>query len=228
MKKILFLFVITLILVSAVSIALANEKDIERVDIIHYLAPKSMESHRDAKSQICYKLLGIKWGTLPITYTINPTNPQNLSEEFVTYAISSSAETWDNATSSELFNDSYIINYDAQYGIKNNENAIVFGDYPNDNVIAITSYWYNTKTKKILEFDILFNTRFLWGDATKNSSLMDLQNIATHELGHGIGMNDVYRTACSEVTMYGYSSYGETKKRTLEQPDIIGLQKMYG
>ena len=57
---------------------------------------------------------------------------------------------------------------------------------------------------------------------------MDLQNIATHELGHSAGLNDIYSSTCSEVTMYGYSSYGETKKRTLEQPDITGLQKIYG
>lgn len=57
---------------------------------------------------------------------------------------------------------------------------------------------------------------------------MDLQNIATHELGHGVGPGDIYSSSCSEVTMYGYSSYGENKKRALEQQDIIGLQKMYG
>jgi tryptophanase len=46
--------------------------------------------------------------------------------------------------------------------------------------------------------------------------------------GHGVGLDDVYDTACSEVTMYGYSTYGEIKKRDLETPDIIGLQKLYG
>jgi len=30
------------------------------------------------------------------------------------------------------------------------------------------------------------------------------------------------------VTMYGYSDYGEIIKRTLEQPDITGLQTLYG
>ncbi len=40
-------------------------------------------------------------------------------------------------------------------------------------------------------------------------------------------MDDIYSTTCSEVTMYGISYYGETQKRTLEQPDITGLQKMY-
>jgi len=57
---------------------------------------------------------------------------------------------------------------------------------------------------------------------------MDLENIAVHELGHTVGLSDIYSTACSEVTMYGYSTEGETSKRTLEQPDITGLQRMYG
>jgi len=57
---------------------------------------------------------------------------------------------------------------------------------------------------------------------------MDLQNIATHEIGHGVGLADVYQTACSEVTMYSYSTEGEIIKRTFETPDITGLQKLYG
>jgi len=57
---------------------------------------------------------------------------------------------------------------------------------------------------------------------------MDLQNIATHELGHAVGLNDIYSGSCSYVTMYGYSTEGDIGKRTLEQPDITGLQTMYG
>ena len=57
---------------------------------------------------------------------------------------------------------------------------------------------------------------------------MDLQNIATHELGHGVGLADIYDTTCSAVTMYGYSNNGDIQKRTLEVPDIRGLQTLYG
>ena len=56
---------------------------------------------------------------------------------------------------------------------------------------------------------------------------MDLQNIATHELGHAVGMDDIYTDSCSHVTMYGYSYEGDTEKRTLELPDIEGLLRMY-
>ncbi len=199
--------------------------ELERVDFIHYAKPTKPGG---PKTETCYKLMGVKWNTLPVSYVINPSNPQGLVAEFITGAVSTSAETWDAATSSELFNNAYTVDYTAQYGVQNYVNAVAFGDYPDSNVIAVTSVWYTRVGKRIVEFDMLFNTRFSWGDATIDPSKMDLQNIATHELGHGAGLADVYSTACSTVTMYGYSTEGETQKRTLEQPDVTGLQKMYG
>lgn len=198
-----------------------------RVDFIHYAKPDGLPG-KGPQENSCYKLMGVEWKALPVNYTINPTNADGLSKEFVTGAISTSAETWDTETAIELFNDSYQVDYSAQYGLQNFQNAIVFGNYPDSRVIAVTSVWYTNKGKQIVEFDMLFNDYFQWGDANYNPSVMDLQNIATHELGHGVGMNDIYSTTCSVVTMYGYSNYGETDKRTLEPPDIAGLEKMYG
>ncbi|MBI2575132.1 matrixin family metalloprotease [Candidatus Woesearchaeota archaeon] len=199
---------------------------LERVDFIHYARPEN--PGKGQKAATCYKLLGVKWKTLPVSYVINPSNPYNMSEGFVTGAVSASAETWDAATSAELFNDAYSVDYSADYGVQNFVNALAFGDYPDSGVIAVTSVWYTPVGKRIVEFDMLFNTRFAWGDATANPAVMDLQNIATHELGHAAGLDDIYSTSCSAVTMYGYSSYGEMSKRTLEQPDVTGLQRMYG
>ena len=237
MKKLLIALMITAMLLVPVVIA-ENSKDkakandprepLDKIIFIHYKDGTAKQVGGAAKSPTCYSLMGIKWGSLPVSYVINPTNPHGLSESFVISAISTSAETWDAKTSKELFNNVYTTNYFATYGVQNYQNAIIFGDYPSDNVIAVTSIWYTTRGKQIVEFDIMFNTRFTWGDAAVNSAKMDLQNIATHELGHAVGLNDIYTTSCSAVTMYGYGSYGETQKRTLEQPDITGLQKLYG
>lgn len=199
--------------------------ELERVDFIHYAKPSNLG--KPPKTTTCYKLMGVKWSNLPVSYVINPTNPQGLSSDFVASAIFNSAETWDLATASELFNNAYTLNNSAQYGVQNFENAIVFGDYPDSNVIGVTSVWFTRVGKQIVEFDMLLNTDFAWGDATVNSSVMDLENIATHEFGHSVGLSDIYSTSCASITMYGYSDYGETSKRTLEQADITGLQKMY-
>ena len=204
---------------------------LEKIEFIHWKKDfAKLEGAKAPKPPACYKFLTptkIKWTVLPVSYEINPTNPQGLAEAFVTTAVSASAETWDAATSKELMNDAYTVDYTAAYGVQDYKNAITFGDYPTAGVIAVTSVWYNPTTKAIVEFDIMFNTDWTWGDAIVDTSTMDLQNIATHEFGHGVGLADVYDSACSAVTMYGYSDYGEIIKRTLENPDITGLLKLY-
>jgi len=223
---------------SGIAVAISNQgaekskaPDLEKIEFIHWKKDFARPGAAGAKTPTCYKFLTptkIRWKTLPVNYEINPTNPQNLDESFVTGAVFNSAETWDTVTSKELMNDVYTVDYTATYGVQNYENAIVFGNYPTEGVIAVTTVWYNPATKAIVEFDVMFDTDWTWGDAAVDSTKMDLQNIATHELGHGVGLADVYQDACSTVTMYGYSDYGETQKRTLETPDITGLQKLYG
>mgnify|MGYP001563405290 CR=1 FL=1 len=234
MKKtilIVSIFVIILLAASYVATASENKKikePLDKITFIHYKDGTVKEFGKAARDPICYKLLGVKWNNLPVSYVINPSNPQGLSEDFVTTAIFTSAETWDNSVSKELFNNIYNINYFAISGIQDFKNTIAFGDYSDSNVIAVTSIWYTRRTKQIVEFDMLFDTDFVWGDVDVNSGVMDLQNIATHELGHGVGLGDIYSTVCSQVTMYGYSDYGETIKRDLTLQDITGLQKIYG
>lgn len=212
----------------------ANAPDLEKIEFIHwrkgYGKPEWAKAPKAPKAPSCYKFLTptkVKWTVLPVNYEINPTNTQGLTEEFVTTAIFNSAETWDAVTTRELMGN-YGVDYTAAYGVQNYENAIVFGDYPTKGVIAVTIVWYNPAAKAIVEFDVMLDTDWVWGDATVDQTLMDLQNIATHELGHGVGLGDIYDSVCSAVTMYGYSDYGETQKRTLDQPDITGLNKLYG
>lgn len=183
----------------------------------------------------CYAFLGkwVKWKELLVNYVIDPDNPYGLTKEFITDAICAGAEEWNSWTSAGLFG-AYSIDYDATWDIDapDGRNELLFGNYSEQRVIAVTVVWGYFSgppgNRKIVEFDILFNTDFSWGDATVDSAVMDLQNIATHELGHGAGLDDLYETACSEETMYGYSDYGETKKRDLGTGDITGIQELYG
>ena len=76
---------------------------------------------------------------------------------------------------------------------------------------------------------MLLNTGSDWqfGNADSDSLKMDLQNIATHELGHSAGMGDLYSLSCDQETMFGYSQEGETNKRDLNNGDIAGITSLY-
>jgi len=204
--------------------------DLVRVDYIHYANTKS--AARPAKSSQGYKLLGVKW-IAQEGYSINNGSiPAYLNEQEAVNDIEASSQEWDDnttcsyTTNANLFGDIKTDN-SAVYGNYDETNAIDFGtlDYPN--AIAITSIWYSRRTKAILEYDIRFNTAFYWS-TNGAPDKMDIQNIATHEFGHAVGLDDIYNSSYSEVTMYGYADYGQTNKQILDTPDITGLQKMYG
>ncbi len=211
----------------------ANGKNLVPVDVIHW--QKGFAKPGGGGGNVgttCYAFLkygrtSLKWKSLSVQYVIN-SNGSNLEESVVTSAIQNAAETWDNATGAGLFNNVYSISNTAQWGVADGQNVLTWGNYGQSGVIAVTRYWIDTTTKSIAEFDIMFDTDYPWGDAESDSSLMDVQNIATHELGHGIGLADVYKVPCSAVTMYGYSNNGDIEKRTLAPPDITGLQILYG
>jgi predicted Zn-dependent protease len=238
------LLVLTVAMTAIEALASKQEPQLEKMVFIHYKKDYAKPSGT-TKQTACYKFLTpkVRWQDqkLPVSYAINPNNTAqpNLSPSEVVSAVLNAAEEWDNHTGKELMNDSYNIDSNATPGNQDYKNVIGFGNYSDPDVIAVTTVWYNPATKAIVEFDIMLDTDWVWGNATaqcnsnetftdSSCEVMDLQNILTHEFGHAIGLGDVYDSTCSEVTMYGYSSYGEVKKRTLEPPDITGLQTLYG
>lgn len=220
----------------------ARSPDIEQVIFIHF-AKGSAKPPTTEKGY--YKLIGAKWQTFPVKLEVNPSG-SGLDEDFVRKAIGMAAEEWDSGAYSrsediawygvapDLFADTIIItnkSYDDLAWTSDKLdgcNTIVWGNYSTPGVIAITILWYNRATKAIIEFDIVLDTDYEWGDAALNPEVMDLQNIATHELGHGIGLGDVYQPAAYQETMYGYSYKGEICKRDLYIGDKTGVTKLYG
>ncbi len=76
-----------------------------------------------------------------------------------------------------------------------------------------------TSGQVIVESDISFNSRYTWNT---NGSNYDTQAVATHELGHGLGIHHTELTSTPRPTMY--AAYFGTDGRTLEADDNSALQ----
>jgi hypothetical protein len=204
--------------------SIGSSSDIARVDFAYKTAAAGTTKSTG------YKLTGVKWKTLPVTYAFNPTNENSaLSDSQIAAILALSTQAWDNETGETLFTGNSPVTTNKPYGVLDGTNTVAFGNLGTSGTIAVTTYWYNRKTREIVEFDMCFNTYYAWGDATQTSQqVMDIQNIATHEFGHAIGLADLYQAAFDFVTMYGYADYNQTNKRTLEPQDIAGLEKIYG
>jgi len=222
--------------VSKENTELDPEPELEKIEIIitseeYAKKPTDKPGGKPVK---CYDFIGAKWKTLPVNLVVNPTNPDELSEEFITGAVDAGAEEWDSHSAADIYG-SYSIDTSATYDDTVSEldgrNEVVFGPDEGAGTIAVTIIWgYFSgppKNREIIEFDIKFNTYYPWGDASLNENLMDFQGIFTHELGHGFGLADVYDSGCLDATMYGYGDYGDTHARDLDTPDQTGIQELY-
>jgi len=113
------------------------------------------------------------------------------------------------------------------------ENEVEFASIDSPGAIAVTYIWGifggPTFNRQLTEWDQVYDDAdFDWSLAeTSVTGKMDFENIATHELGHAVGMNDLYTSSCSAQTMYGYADYGETNKRSLESGDMAGIKALY-
>ena len=118
-------------------------------------------------------------------------------------------------------------------------------------VVAATRVRYNAITGEMTDVDIAYNAQYLqWSaNATPESDKLDMENVATHEIGHYSGLGDIYNSTDDpyylpemgdgneEQTMYGLIKNGEDKKRTLydyhfENPadtsgDVAGVEYIY-
>ena len=199
----------------------------EKKVIVHRIKPDNpgKPPKPDSNDKYWYKVSSLTWNNPnpQIQYEIN-LEGSGLGPSAAS-AIATCFETWDDTTNAELFSNSYTASV-LEAGVRDYHNVLSFG-IEEPGIIAVTTIW--SISGQIVEIDVLFNTYYPW---TQNGAVetnkMDLENIATHEIGHWLVLEDLYNRPARSVTMYGYSTYGETIKETLEADDIKGVQVIYG
>lgn len=212
----------------------SNKGPLTKMVFIHYKNPKGRTGNNGKKpnppqdqGSYTYIASGLKWKTTE-KFVLNTVGAPAGTEN----AIAAGMSTWESAAGAQIFG---ALSSDKTSAVDlsktDGKNVIVFDEMDDDGIIAITYVWgyFNTapKFREIVEADMIFNTHFNWGDADADSSLMDVLNIATHEIGHVAGMGDLYDATATQETMYGYSTEGEIIKRDLYKGDIAGISKLY-
>lgn len=190
----------------------------------------------------CYAFLakGAKWKTVE-PWVVNTANDEGLSSDFVFNNLVKDISKWEDAAngvvddgiSKDILGEGSTTTemLVADMDSPDNKNEVYFADVDYENAIAIAIIWGifggPPGRRELVEWDMIFDdVDFDWS-TTGESGKMDFENIATHEIGHAVGLADLYKDSCSEQTMYGYAEYGETKKSTLDDGDTNGVYQLY-
>lgn len=215
----------------------AGDKDgreVEGYAFIHRYQKLTGYAKPPKSSDSCYTFLsrGAKWRALE-PWIVNPANTRGLEAGFVAANLASDIGKWETAATKDILGDGAatadVLVADTQSPDGNNE--VYFADVDSPGAIAVSIIWGifagPPQTRELVEWDQVYDdTDYDWS-STGEAAKMDFENIATHELGHSVGLGDLYQSACAEQTMYGYADFGETKKQTLETGDIAGVVKLY-
>ncbi|MEL6049011.1 hypothetical protein [Methanothrix soehngenii] len=159
-----------------------------------------------------YALTGYRWNQRnpQLQLYLNPTDtPSGLGTEATRNAIAQAANTWDDAVSENLFADgsTVIVDYtkvvDNPFPLQGQEVADGYSvsgwKSLGDSYLGMQRWWSNGQLlngyRSIVETDSWYNRDFAWTTdlaTAQSTGRIDLQSVALHELGHGIGMGDLY------------------------------------
>ena len=165
----------------------------------------------------------IKWSNKKMTFKVNAAGgPTNAVK-----ALKAAAATWTNVSSCSFkFTYGGTSTSTAAANKSDGVNLLNFGNSGKTSILAENYYFYYVATGYMAESNIKFNTYYKWS-TNLASGTYDLQNVATHELGHALSLADLYGSTDKEKTMYGYCDKQETKKRSLASDDINGIRHLY-
>jgi len=187
------------------------------------------------------------WAKSQLTYTFNQRSFPGLSEDALRSIIGASFQTWESVTCED--GQSVGLNIEALAGTTSLQEGPKESE-PNQNVIAhltarewqardydpqayaITAVWFNPKDGEIMGADMLFNGRMDNFGICSNEGCdkdgaqprTDLRNVATHEIGHFLGLS---HSDVDGSTMYCGAAPTEVSKRSLTLDDVAGLCDIY-
>lgn len=183
----------------------------------------------------------LRWRDFPIRYFVTNAGVAQVSAEQFQTAISRAFATWHAVATAET-SSTFVGFVQARPSTDDGASVLGFVSRPDqDRTLAATSFTVDTTDGRILESDIYFNSFFSWSVADAGTlDSFDLQSIATHEIGHMLGLSHSAlgetelvaggrRVIAAETVMFPVAfSRGNIADRSLKADDIAGISDVYG
>ena len=183
-----------------------------------------------------------KWADGAATFYVNPANADNAlqagrTDADIVNALWAGMDAWNTQSGT-----SFRFNYGGQSSdtatALDYRNVIFFRNASSGGAIASTYSWWNS-SNQLLDSDIIFwDSGFSFytgstgcGTTPANPTTQTVGNsayvedVATHELGHALGLN---HSGDPAATMYPSYSYCSQEMRSLGADDIAGARSLYG
>lgn len=186
----------------------------------------------DACDDPAFVPLGVKWSAeaIPVMWHFNLRSvPERLSDHATTRALRKAHQVWPRLRTDCDDDDAN----DFHFGFKgfsgrraakrDGFNLIDFGKL-GGGALALNYTWY--RGTEIIEVDLRLNKfDYPWTNRPGGKNGYQVINVATHELGHQLGLDDLSKPHTA-LTMYGRTARGEIKKVTLGKGDIKGASAL--
>ncbi|BCS32754.1 hypothetical protein TBR22_A19760 [Luteitalea sp. TBR-22] len=144
--------------------------------------------------------LVLKWpDAAPVTYVVGSRGTATVTGAEFRETVARSFATWEGVPSASIRFASGGVT-DRDLADNDGVTQLAFASRPElDRTLGATSYTIDVATGTLLEADVFFNAAFPWSVApTGQAGRFDLESIATHEVGHLVGL--------------GHSALGETEQ----------------
>ena len=175
-----------------------------------------------------YTLTGASFNLATASFRINPnfTDPSAGSSSAQIAVIQAAATEWDLAGGSNF-------SFEYQGTTTNTKvandglNSVFYVPMDGNGALAVCYWWSNGGNTT--GFDVSFFDKdgtydFIWATSPAWNQF-DIQSVATHELGHALGLA---HSSVAGSTMFATATPGSVSLRTLHVDDIAGIQALYG